>query len=97
MGYIIKLSDTTMVLGVKNDNFAAGTEVIQEKFTINDYGQQWEIGFEDDTGYFTIKNPESEKFLSFKNNKLTIEGMLNVSLLSLIYFRLSTDVYFYRT
>ena len=78
MGLIMSTDIThnneTMVLGIKNDNNAAGTEVILEKVALNDYGQQWEIGWEEDTGYFTIRNPESEKFLTLVDKKLTIEG-----------------------
>ena len=78
MGLIIRTDIThnseTMVLGIKDDNNAAGTEVILEKVALNDYGQQWEIGWEEDTGYFTIRNPESEKFLTLVDKKLTIEG-----------------------
>ena len=63
-----------------------GPEVkVEEVHTIYATGSQlWEIGFEDDEGYFTIKNKESGKILTAKEKEYAsapdetmIERMLN--------------------
>ena len=75
----VKNLDTGMVLGVENDAFVTGTEVVEETLVADDAGQQWEIGVDDfNSGFFTITNPTSRKVLTATSeNKLTIEGDLN--------------------
>ena len=60
----------------KDAMFAAGTEVgTLQPLIEGDIRAQWEIGMMDSSGYFTIKNPHSGKFLTgFTADKLTIEG-----------------------
>ena len=75
----VKNVDTGMVLGVKDDVFETGTEVIEEALIADDAGQQWQVaesGVADfNAGFFTITNPASRKVLTAVNdNKLTIEG-----------------------
>ena len=56
----------------------AGSVVEEVAFVANDDGQLWERSADDDSGYFTLMNPISGKFLTYKNNTidaLTIEGM----------------------
>ena len=82
-GMITNVDNFTFVLGIENDDIASGTLVLTEPLVMNDTGQQWEIGLdntENGTGYFTIKNPISEKFLTAITAEngimmLTIEGM----------------------
>ena len=84
-GVITNVDNFTFVLGVENDDSASGTLVITEPLVMNDTGQQWEIGVdntENGTGYFTIKNPYSEKFLTAITAEngimiLTIEGIFS--------------------
>ena len=75
-GYVIKHGIWPGIPG-KNANFSAGTEVGTEQPIVQgDIGSQWEIGMNDSSGYFTIKNPHSGRFLTaFTADKLTIEGM----------------------
>ena len=59
-----------------NGNIEAGSSVEEVEFVSNDVGQQWERSVDDNSGYFTLKNPKSGKFLNGHNppNMLTIEG-----------------------
>ena len=74
-GNITNIHDTTKGFGVLNDGTAAGSEVdINENLTANDKGQQW-IRSPVDSVYFTLMNPNSEKFLSAVTaDKISIEG-----------------------
>ena len=40
----------------------------------NKDNQLWIKGEEDDKGYFTLKNYESSKFLSFRGNQVAVRG-----------------------
>ena len=56
-----------------NGNTDAGSAVVEEYFDSSDVGQQWEISSIDDSGFFTLKNPNSGLFLTMKTeNKFTI-------------------------
>ena len=59
-----------------NGNTKAGSTVNEVSLVANDNGQQWERSADDDSGYFTLKNPKSGKFLYVNNptEMLTIEG-----------------------
>ena len=59
-----------------NGSIEAGSAVEAVAFDANDTIQQWERSADDDSGYFTLKNPKSGKFLTGHNppNTLTIEG-----------------------
>ena len=55
----------------------SGTEVSLETLVQNDVGQQWEIGVDEGSGYFTIMNPASGKFFAATNTdqlKMIIQG-----------------------
>ena len=70
-----------------NANTAAGSEVVEEALDATDAGQQWERSAEDVSGYFTLKNPTSDKFLTAATtnnppNTFTIEGKLAKRILS---------------
>ena len=68
-------------------SIAKGSAVENTSFVANDDGQQWERSADDDSGYFTLMNPISGKFLA-KNNiatHLTIEG--NVSFFVLLFLK----------
>ena len=71
-----------------NGSIAKGSAVEEVAFVANDDGQQWERSAVDDSGYFTLMNPISGKFLA-KNNiatHLTIEG--NVSFFVLLFLNM---------
>ena len=52
----------------------AGSEVVEVEVA-DDAGQQWERSANDDSGYFTLKNPKSGRFLYAQTpDRLTIEG-----------------------
>ena len=75
-GYILNVDDNTIVLGVWNDTIIPGTNVVNETLVFNDFGQQWDIGLDEGSGYFTIKMAASELFLTLlEGGLLTIEGM----------------------
>ena len=59
-----------------NGNTEAGSAVEEVALVANDTRQQWERSADDDSGYFTLKNPKSGKFLTGHNppNTLSIEG-----------------------
>ena len=60
-----------------NANTDAGSVVVMEALDSSDVGQQWERLYNDLTGYFTLKNPNSGLFLTKKfGNKLTIGNAL---------------------
>ena len=65
-----------------NGNIVAGSEVIEEAFDPSDNaGQQWTRSVEDNSGYFTLMNPKSGKFLTKNPSKnLTIEGKCHIFL-----------------
>ena len=75
IGYGVK--DGNFEIPGKDAMFAAGTEVgTLQPLIEGDLRTQWEIGMTDSSGYFTIKNPHSGRFLTaFTADKLTIEGM----------------------
>ena len=53
-----------------------GSEVVEEALDTDDPGQQWQRSAEDSSGYFTLKNTKSGKFLTAVSaDKLTIESM----------------------
>ena len=55
------------VFGVKNDATISGTPVIEEQpkqSLRKDPGQEWQRGFENIDGYFTLINPNSEMYLT---------------------------------
>ena len=72
-------------LMIQGDGFA----VEEGALDVNNSGQQWERSTGDDSGYFTLKNPKSGKFLSGHKplnnqaNILTIEGTTIYCLISL--------------
>ena len=58
------------------DNNTAGSAVVEEALDATDAGQKWERSADDSSGYFTLKNPNSGKFLSAANaDTLTIQGI----------------------
>ena len=59
-----------------NGNTEAGSAVEEVALVAYDDGQQWERSADDDSDYFTLKNPKSGRFLYRDNlsNSLTIEG-----------------------
>ena len=58
------------------DNNTAGSAVVEEALDATDAGQEWERSADDSSGYFTLKNPNSGKFLSAANaDTLTIQGI----------------------
>ena len=72
-GYIKQIA-TILVLGVMNDGNVAGTKVTLEIST-NRPGQQWERSADCQYGYFTLRNPNSGKFLTGRSAlTLKIEG-----------------------
>ena len=79
-----------------NGNIEAGSAVEEVDFDVNDGGQQWERSADDDSGYFTLKNPESKKFLYGHNtpNMLTIEGTTSflfvVGFFTILFFTFRT-------
>ena len=55
-----------------------GSEVKLVVLVFHNFTQQWEIGKNDDSGYFTIKNPTSGKFLtSHAADKIMVESVFN--------------------
>ena len=55
-----------------------GSEVKLVVLDFLNFTQQWEIGKNDDSGYFTIKNPTSGKFLtSHAADKIRVESVFN--------------------
>ena len=60
-----------------NAKTAAGSVVVEDGLDPTDSGQQWKRSADDSSGYFTLRNPNSGKFLSggtCPSNSLTIEG-----------------------
>ena len=59
-----------------NNNTASGSAVVEEALDDMDDGQKWIKSADDDSGYFTLMNPKSGKFLTanYPKNTLTIEG-----------------------
>ena len=56
-----------------NANTAAGSQVVEEAKDDDDVGQKWERSADDDSGFFTLKNPHSGLFLTMKTvDTLTI-------------------------
>ena len=56
-----------------NANTDAGSVVVEEPLDSSDVGQQWERSANDGSGFFNLKNSNSESFLTMKTtNKLTI-------------------------
>merc|ERR1712156_792852 len=47
-----------------NGKIEAGSSVEEVALVANDDGQVWERSANDDSGYFTLKNPKSAKFLT---------------------------------
>ena len=73
---IINAINTTKGFGVVDDAKAARSKVsVDETLSENDDGQQWEKSAVDSSGYFTLKNPNSGKFLSaITADKIIIQG-----------------------
>jgi len=74
----IENTDTSAYLGVQaiGGVTGAGSPVVEEDLDSNDLGQQWERSADDDSGYFTLKNPTSGAHLTaVTENQVTIEGM----------------------
>ena len=66
---------TNMYLSVKA-NATDGSDVDEEALDVIDTGQQWEIGAVFNSGYFSIRNIATQKFLiAHTPNKLSIEGI----------------------
>ena len=78
-GNIRNSDDVTKGFGVQDGKISVGTKVnIDETLSANHPGQQWEKGVPDASGYYTIMNPNSKKFLTAVNiDKITIEGTIN--------------------
>ena len=79
-GSIKDADDETMALGVLRDWNATETgpwviiEVDLDYFSADNLDQQWDIGLEDDLGYFTVKF--GSRFLTANNDlDFTVEGM----------------------
>ena len=47
-----------------NANTAAGSAVVEDGLDPTDSGQQWKRSADDNSGYFTLRNSNSGKFLS---------------------------------
>ena len=63
-----------------NGNTAAGSTVVEEALDASDDGQKWIRSSVDGSGYFTLMNTNSKKYLTASpannhRNTLTIEGM----------------------
>ena len=76
-GKIINADNSAKGFGVLDDGKATGTKVtVDETLTNDDPGQQWKKSSLDDSGYFTLMNINSGKFLSaVSTNNITIQGM----------------------
>ena len=77
--YIINggIDANSRVLGVVNDATTPGSKVLfnEQAGVPNNIGQQWHIGKPDDTGYFQIKDVNSQRYLTAVSaDKLTIES-----------------------
>ena len=73
--YLYILLDRNGYLSTKG-SIAKGSAVEEVAFVANDDGQQWERSADDDSGYFTLKNPTSGAHLTaVTENQVTIEGM----------------------
>ena len=59
----IQNKDTNMYLGVNSGN-ASGSAIVVEDLDEDDAGQKWERSPDDSSGYFTLRNPDSGKFLT---------------------------------
>ena len=60
-----------------NGSTLAGSSVEEVALDADDKGQKWERSDEDESGYFTLMNPDSEKILSTGDspqNTLIIRG-----------------------
>ena len=67
--------DDNFVLGLANDNTAAGTKVVFEARDQGSTGQLWIRGPADREGYYFLKNQKSNKYLTCANrNDITIKG-----------------------
>ena len=74
---IINAENVTKGFGVVNDAKAARSKVSVDETLSDpdDPGQQWEKSTVDSLGYFTLKNPNSGKFLSaITAEKIIIQG-----------------------
>ena len=72
----IKNNDTNMYLAVN------AVTVVEENFNANNVRQQWKRSADDGSGYFTLTNPKTGKFLTAKNwfppqvpHFFTVEGI----------------------
>ena len=76
-GKIINADNSAKGFGVLDDGKATGTKVtVDETLANDDPGQQWKKSSLDDSGYFTLMNINSGKFLSaVSTNNITIQGM----------------------
>ena len=90
----IQNTDTGMYLSV-NDNTDDGSEVVEEALDDADVGQQWERSANDDSGFFTLKNIKSGKFLNVYNttNILTIEGTASFLCVCICFFTMLLFTY----
>ena len=59
-----------------NGNTTAGSSVEEVAWVADDVGQQWERSVNDDSGYFTLMNPNSGRILTADKplNTLRIHG-----------------------
>ena len=76
-GKIINADNSAKGFGILDDGKATGTKVtVDETLANDDPGQQWKKSSLDDSGYFTLMNINSGKFLSaVSRNNITIQGM----------------------
>ena len=81
-GNVINADALTTGFGVENGGKAAGTKVsVDENLSGSTPGQQWERSSDKGLGYFTLKNPNSGKFLSALNaGEITIQSMQSFQL-----------------
>ena len=75
-GYIKSPYDSNFGLTVENDATVAGSKVIFSPLAAKS-SQEWEIGYDNGLGYFTIKNPASKKILAaLKNERSCLKELI---------------------
>ena len=63
---LIRNSVKNTVIGIKNN------KVVEEAFIENNLGQLWRKGAENVDGFFTLINPQSDKFLTAATSKVLV-------------------------
>ena len=63
---LIRNSVKNTVIGIKDN------KVVEEAFIENNLGQLWRKGAENVDGFFTLINPQSDKFLTAATSKILV-------------------------